>query len=248
MRKIVVLPSNLEEFCIIRLFLKFWTSLAESSCMKTLFFVITLVFTLFTTETFAGDVSSMVQDELQRTQNEVSKTLNAASSRLAELRALKEKALTDSKKRGEEEVKGKGLMEKYATLLFARYRNEKNEFEVGMVISEKDQENVNKLFQTYLSSQPLNGPTSAGEAKRVLEIGARNLGEVAKLHLNPSDKNNSQLEILEYQVQNAELSLKRANELASTLGVNSPSGRAPASENLNPAPTTEKAPTKSSKR
>ncbi len=190
--------------------------------------VITLALTLFTSEVFASDVSSMVQDELQKTQSEVSKSLSAATSKLAELRAQKEKALSDSKKKGEEEVKGKSLMEKYATLLVARYRNDKNEFEVGMVISEKDQENVNKLFQTYLSSQPLNGPTSAGEAKRVLEIGSRNLGEVAKLHLSPSEKNNSQLEILEYQVQNAEQSLKRANELASTLGVNS--GRTPASE------------------
>lgn len=199
--------------------------------MKTLFLTLfTLALALLPTELYADDVTTMVQGEMNKTQSEVMKECKQANQKLAELRGQREKILIDSKKQGEDEMKGKELMAKYVTLLMARYRNDKNEFEVGMPVSSDDQERINKLFQKYLTSQPLVGLTSAGEAKRTLEMGQRNLAEMAKMHMNPLEKNNSQLEILEYQVQTTEANLKKTMELAKALGVTLASDRAPASK------------------
>ncbi len=190
--------------------------------MKTFILCLLIVQTLS-----ANDLNLMVQNEFQITQNEAKTTLNDATERLAFLKKLKEKAVFESKKVGTAELNGKNLMDKYAALLLAKYHNKQDEFEAGFVISEKDQFNINRLFQGYLASQPLKDQTSAGEAKRILEIGSKALEEKSKAHLNPSEKNNSQLEILEYQVQNAEAVLKKATNLAAALGIGTKSGTAP---------------------
>lgn len=203
--------------------------------MKSFLFLIGIGITLVSSEVSADDLNALVYNEYQITQNEADTLLRQATDRLEKLKQMKIRAIALSKKQGEFELNGKKLMEKYATLLVAKYHNSKDEFEAGSIISEKDQINIGKLFQGYLFAQPLKGQTSAGEAKRILEIGARSLDEMAKAHMNPTEKNNSQLEILEYQVQNAEAVLKRANNLALALGHTPKSGVAPKEDRRAPA-------------
>ena len=199
--------------------------------MKTpIIFILGFGLTFVSAQIQADDLNALVHNEYQITQNEADTLLRQANDRLAKLKLMKVKAIALSKKQGEAELNGKKLMDKYAALLVAKYHNAKDEFEAGSIISEKDQLNIGKLFQGYLYAQPLKGQTSAGEAKRILEIGSRSLDEMAKAHLNPTEKNNSQLEILEYQVQNAEAVLKRANNLALALGHSPKAGVAPKEE------------------
>ncbi len=202
--------------------------------MKTLFVffgVSAMISTSLSAQSFVQPVednSAMVQEEMKKTQEEVLKSWNQAKSRLSELKNQMEKAHADSKRRGEDEIKGKDLMEKYGLLLSTRYLNDKNDFEPGMQISMKDQDNMNKLFQSYLHSTPFRGQTSAGEAKRVLELGAKNLNETSTMHLNPSASNNSEIEILEFQIKNTENNFQKASHLTKSLGIDT-SDRLPAS-------------------
>lgn len=219
--------DNYEEFIIIYFPLKDAPFPSEERDMKYLFFVLALFFSNL--ENLYGgqevDVTSMVQEEVRKTEADVTKTWAQAQQKLNELQAQRSVFLANSKKLGEDEMKGFELMQKYGTLLVTRYRNEKNTFEPGMEISQKEQDNINKLFQTYLRSNPLRGHTSAGEAKRVLEIGAKNVEANAKIHLNPSENNNSDFEILNYQIGQAEISLAKVTELAKVLGIEPNEGR-----------------------
>jgi hypothetical protein len=183
--------------------------------------VSSLLWGSFPTPAYAVDeIASVIQEELKKEQTEVQTEYVKVQRRVHELQAQKGKSIVDSKRRGEAELLGSDLLKKFMLLMTSRYRNERSEFESGLELNAKDLELINKVFAKYLFSHPLQGRVSAGEARRTLDWGVKRLQELAKIHAEPTEQNNPDLEILTYQLKISEISLKRVGDLAKALGVN----------------------------
>jgi len=183
-------------------------------------FLVGLALTLIPTHGFADpEVSTVVFDEYSKAQQEIQSEWVKAARKVSELESLRTKAVVESQKRSEWEKKGVELLNKYQTLLKTRYRGTETGFTAGLELTPKDQENINRVLTTYLATQPLKGRVSVGEASRVVDWAVKRLSDVALVHSEPKEENNSDLEILGYQMSEATKSKARFQELAKAMGV-----------------------------
>lgn len=165
------------------------------------------------------EISTLVQDEYRKMQQDYQESFSKVSRRINELGAYRGRVIADSKRKAEFELQGTELLKKYNTLILSRYRNEQGLFEKGLEISPKDQDNIGKVLSKYLGQAPLQGRISAGEARRQLNWAMIRLQELSKTHLDPTEENNSELELIAYQLRDSDLKMKKISELAKSLGV-----------------------------
>ncbi len=166
------------------------------------------------------DIAAIIQDEYKKLQGEHSETNTRLRSRVQELVNARSKAIAESRKRAEMELGWADLVRKYSVVLASKYRDEDTgAYEPGMELSPKDLENVSKILGRYLNTQPLQGRVSAGEGRRQLDYVVRRLNELAKIHNNPTEENNSELEILAYQISDSDFKLRKTVSFAKSLGI-----------------------------
>lgn len=166
------------------------------------------------------DIAAIIQEEYKKLQSEQSESSSRLRSRVQELTLARNKAISESRKRAEMELSWVDLIRKYSVVLASKYRDpDTNAFQPGMELSPKDLETVSRILNKYVNAQPIPGRVSAGEARRQLEYAVRRLNELAKIHNNPSEENNSELEILAYQMSDSDLKLRKTVSFAKSLGI-----------------------------
>lgn len=205
----------------IRFRLKILAVGAEERVMKLPFSFVGLVLslTLSALPAFADPSAPVVQDEYAKEKARFDTVMIAARKKLSELQKAQEKAIEASKAQAKVDLEGVAVMKKYWTLINYRYGNEEGKFQNWKVVDTKDVENINNLFGTYLRSKPLTGRISAGTADRTLDWGMTRLEEMAKMHGSPRPDNNSDVEILSYQIKDTESKMKIITDQADRLGV-----------------------------
>jgi len=183
----------------------------------------------------------VVQNEYAKQQTELEAKLVKQKRLLRDLKNQEDKATEASKAEAQVDTTGLSAMKRYDTLMTGRYATDQGDFQGWKTLSAEDIENINKLFETYLHSKPLSGRVSAGQAHNQLDWGMSRLEELSKMHRSPNSENNSDLEIIAHQRQEAEAAVKSVNNMADRLGLKltdpqleeadqSDATRAPASE------------------
>lgn len=160
-----------------------------------------------------------VGEEIQREQEKLQAKLIENRKRIAELDSRRSQVIARSEAHSQVLLQGEELFRKYGNLLSVRYVNDRGRYQSGMEISQKDVAHVNRLFETYLQATPLQEKASAGYARRLLEWGAQRLNKLAKVHAAPTEKNNSELQLIAKQKRDARLSIENITALAQRLKV-----------------------------
>jgi hypothetical protein len=212
---------------------------------STISFTLTLSLAL-QASAFAADpqeMSPILREEFRITREELRKDLGANKKKLAELEQMRTRAVAASQKQAAAEKNWIEHLRKYDVLINARYSDEKGEFVPAMELSQRDIDNLNKLFEDYLRERPFSGRVTASAARKVLEQGQDKLKSWVSIHDDPSEKNNSDLEYIAKQRADAEravnkimyvaeqlqLDMKGADAAAYAGTAEAPKGRAPAS-------------------
>lgn len=164
-------------------------------------------------------VNPIVSGEYVKVQNELSASLAQAKKNQKDLLGDRKRAILDSQSQAKVERQGIEALKKYDLLLTIRYSDDKGVYQPGNEISLKDQENLNKMFETYMRSTPLFGRISVGHARKIIDWGIKRLEDLSKVHGDPTDANNPELEIIAQQTRDADQKIKTVTELASRLGV-----------------------------
>ncbi|MBI1860246.1 MAG: hypothetical protein HYR96_04930 [Deltaproteobacteria bacterium] len=188
------------------------------------------------TEAGKDEVTKMVDEEYNKETTNVKAEWERVNKKIAELSNHRDKAVADSKARGQWEAQGAELLQKFQTVITARYHTSTGEFDGGIELTTRDQDNVNKVFNRYLQALPLKGHVSAGEAVRFLEWGNKRLVGLSRTHMDPNEGNNSELEILAAQMRGAEAEQTRLTGMAKIVGVDFP-GAGTATAKPKTAPT-----------
>ncbi len=165
------------------------------------------------------EIVRLVDDEFSKETTSVRTEWEQLAKKLAEINGRREKAVEESRARGQWEAQGAELMQKFQTVVNSRYHGKTGEFEGGRELSQHDLDNINKVFNRYLSSTPLKGRVSTGEAVRFLDWGAKRLNTLSNSHNEPSEANNSELEILAYQNKTAAGEQARLVEIGKMVGL-----------------------------
>jgi hypothetical protein len=152
-------------------------------------------------------------------QGELSTSMANARKSLRDLANDRKKAVMDSQSQSKVEMQGIEALKKYDLLLTIRYADPQGLYQPAAEVSQKDNENLNKLFDTYLRASPLTGRSSVAHARKMIEWGMHRLEELAKIHGDPNENNNPDLEIIAQQTKDADQRIKTVTELASRLGV-----------------------------
>ena len=161
--------------------------------------------------------SPLVQNEYAKAQTQLEGQLLNIRKSMRSIDDQKSRAVQEAKAQSQVDLEGLREMKRYYTLLLSRYSNETSQFQPWRVVGAEDVENINKLFDTYLHTRPLRGRVSAGQADRTLDWGMSRLEDVYKTHKSPSTDNNSDLEILQHQMKEAEASEKAIRSRADRL-------------------------------
>lgn len=196
---------------------------------------------------FAGDTDAdpgaltaamppVVKAEFARTQQELQLDLALAKRRLQALEAEKTQAIAQSQAAAMADLAGIKTLQDYELLLVTRYTDNRAEFQSGAQLSEREVDNLNKLFTGYLQATPFKGRVSAGQARKTLKWGVTRLTELNQMHAEPTEKNNSDLEIIAKQQTESEALVHRIVAAAETLNfrLGTDFGRVPATSS---APT-----------
>lgn len=149
------------------------------------------------------------------------KELSSVRRRLSELTAHRTSVLNQAAKQAETETSWIENLKRYQTLLTSRYLDEKGEYQPSKEINSRDLENINRLMASYLHSTPLQGRVSAGQAFKTLETGIDQIGDRIKVHRSPSSSNNSEIQILQAQIEEMENNLKKLIDRGKKLGFDS---------------------------
>lgn len=165
----------------------------------------------------ADELSTYVNTEIQEMQTEVQNELAMTEKKIADLQSSKEKVTTETRKLGDSEKNAVDLLRNYNAVIVGRYVNEQGEYQDGLKLIPKDLKFVNMAFDKYLHMTPLQQGASAGEARRTIEWGMKRLTELAQIHSQPTEANNSDLEIISHDLKVAEKARKQYTELASRL-------------------------------
>lgn len=187
----------------------------------------------------ADEVNEYVGNELQLMQTTIQSELERTDKKIADLQAAKESAINRSKISAENERSAIDLLKTFSILIQGRYVNEQGEYQDGLELNEKDRRFLNLAFNKYLHTTPIQEKTSTGEARRTIDWGVKRLQEVAKIHAEPTEMNNSDLELIALNLKQSQKTRKRFAELAERLsasseakmaGGNKGSARTPASQ------------------
>jgi len=187
------------------------------------------------------EVTPLVMGEYAKIQNEFQAGLATSRRSIASLQGEKKRVTAQYQLQAKAEQAGIDALKKYDLLLGSRYSNERGEYQAGLELGAKDVENLNRIFENLMRTTPFVGKTSAGYARRQIEWGMKRLEELSKLHSDPTEQNNPELEIIAKQLRDAETKIKTVTDLAGRLGVKlneniafepaaAPQERVPASE------------------
>lgn len=185
-------------------------------------FVSVWILSSFLTPSYAAEesaVNPIVAGEYVKVQNELSASMVHARKKLLDLSNDKKRAIFDSQTEAKLDRQGIEAFKKYDLLLTVRYADEKGLYQPAVEVSVKDVENLNKLFDTYLHTTPMNGRSSVGHARKMIDWGMKRLEELVKVHAEPTETNNPDLEIIAQQTKDADQRVKTVTELAVRLGV-----------------------------
>ncbi len=167
---------------------------------------------------YAGeDVTPMVQEEFKKAQADVTAEWKRVTGRVQELLKAKAKAVEEAKKKAEGQTKQVELLKKYSLLLGTRYRNDKGEYDKGIELTLKDSENLNKMLRSFLSWTPIQGRISVGEARRNIDWASARLVEMARFNTEPTETNNSDLELITHQMKELEIGRVKVETMAKAL-------------------------------
>ncbi|MBL7715385.1 MAG: hypothetical protein JNL01_07930 [Bdellovibrionales bacterium] len=144
--------------------------------------------------------------------------LAEGKKRIADLDALKVKVVAQYKKLGAQEKAWIEHFKKYDLLVMSRYVNETGEFVPEKEVSAHDTDNLNKLSDEYLQMRPFYGRLTAVECRKTIDKNSEKLGELSRLHLDPSEGNTPELAIIAKERKDAERDVTKVNFLAKQLG------------------------------
>lgn len=169
----------------------------------------------------SGDshVPQFVHHEFDKAHQDLASKAMGLKKKLSDLESEKARVYAEAKAQTGIDTTGVDALKKYDVLVEGRYVNDKGEYERGLQVAQSDVDNINKLFQSYLSSTPLQGRVSAGQARRILAFGIDQLKDREKAHSSPSESNNSDLEIIACQMHQTEKQLQVTIALAGQLGL-----------------------------
>ena len=187
--------------------------------MKLTIFILSVLAMSLTFSTAYGDDNQVVAQEYLKVQTELNQGMAQARRNLKDLGNDKKKAILTSQSQAKLEQTGIEALKKYDLLITVRYTDDSGLYQPSKEISQKDQDNINKLFDMYLRSTPLLGRTSVSHARQMIEWGVKRLEELAKLHAEPTDLNNPEMQIISKLTREAELKIKTVTDLAARLGV-----------------------------
>lgn len=167
----------------------------------------------------ADETTPLVTGEFAKQQNELQAQMTKAMDRLHQVQSERERAVIAAKLLAKAEAAAIESLRKYDILIEARYVSNDGTYQSGSEVSKKDVENLNKMFDGYLHSVPFQGRVSAGYARRTIAWGMARLDELSKTHSQPTEANNSELEIISQQLKDAEATVRIVTSLALRLGV-----------------------------
>ncbi len=188
--------------------------------MKTLTFLSILWgLNLYSVQAFSNDHAGMVQAEFSKTKSDFQANFNQLKKSLRDLEMQKSRAVREAKAQAVKDQEGIKNFKTYDVLVSSRYVDKDGKYQSSLEVSQKDHENLNQLFQTYLKANPLSGKLSAGHARRYIAWAMDRLKELSQYNAEPSEENNPELEILARMSSEAESRLATVVELAGRLGV-----------------------------
>jgi len=188
--------------------------------MKTLTFLsVFWGLNFYSVQAFSNDHAGMVQAEFSKTKSEFQANFNQLKKSLRDLETQKSKAVREAKAQAVKDQEGIKNFKTYDVLISSRYVDKDGKYLSSLEVSQKDHENLNQLFQTYLKANPLSGKLSAGHARRYIAWAMDRLKELSQYNAEPSEENNPELEILARMSSEAEGRLATVVELAGRLGV-----------------------------
>lgn len=164
-------------------------------------------------------MNSVVEAEYRSTQSQLQADLNKTRARIKMLEGQKSDAFQRASDKSATAQAGQVQFKQFHTLIKNRYVNKKAIFEPAMEISTRDVENLNDLFKSYLSTTMFHGRVSAGQAVKKLEYGMEKLDEVVQNNSKPAESNNSELEIIGFQIREEEAKVEKLQSLATALGL-----------------------------
>ena len=164
-------------------------------------------------------VSSVIGEEMGKARKEFQSKISAENYVIDSLKKQSKKVIRDSKAAAKSEQQGAKVFEKYITLLEVRYVDNEGEFDPRRQISKEDVENINKMFKAYLKKTALTRNVSAENAIEALEEGTEELEEMIEMHANPDESNNSELQIIEGKLEQAEKRKEIILNLVQKLGI-----------------------------
>lgn len=165
------------------------------------------------------EMSPILREEFRITREELRSGLSTNKKKLAELDQMRARAVAASQKQAAAEKNWVDHLHKYDVLIMARYSDEKGEFAPAMELSQRDVDNLNKLFEDYLRERPFSGRVTASHARKVLETGQEKLKDWVKLHDDPNEGNNSDLEYIAKQRADADRAVNKIMFVAEQLGL-----------------------------
>lgn len=189
--------------------------------MNSLLISLLVVSVTVSLSSFAGDSTQaqVIQTEFAKQEGQLEKQLSDTKHHLENLEEARNKAIQTAESDAKRDEEGVRSFKRYYSLLLNRYADENAQFQPWKAIQNDDVDNINKLFDTYLSSHPLKSPVSAGQADKTLDWGMTRLEELYKMHHSPKPDNNSELEILSHQIKEAEIKIDAIRSQASRLDI-----------------------------
>lgn len=165
------------------------------------------------------DMSPIVREEFRKAREELKQQQDEAKKRLADLEETRKKVIAEYKALGAKEKNWVEHLRKYDILITGRYVDEKTgEYIAGKEVGKRDQDNLNTIFEDYLQMHPFIGRLTAEQSRKFIEEGMEKLNVLSKMHSEPTEGNNTELQIVADSKKETEQSLVKIAFLAKHLG------------------------------
>lgn len=180
-----------------------------------------MLFLMVLSQVLGGEIAAAASPPSSAHPNpeQLRREIQKSQSRIKELHALEDKATQGAQRLAPYSHAGAEHFKRYKSLLKARYSDENGDFVPGSELSTTDRINVGKLLQSYLRETLNLTKLSAGRAVQILEQGRKRLEDRAAAQESPSEKNNSELQILSNQIRTEEELLSGRMKSAKELGL-----------------------------
>jgi hypothetical protein len=167
---------------------------------------------------FVVEMSPIVKEEFRKAREDLRTELITSRKKVSELDALRVKIVAQTQKNAIYEEAWVDHLRKYDILLGARYVNDKGEYQAQMELTDHDTGNINKLFDEYLHGRPFQGRVTVSMARKTLEGGQEKLRDMVKIHKEPTESNNMDLQIIAQQKDDSQKQIAKVLMLAQQLG------------------------------